>query len=152
MIVTREKLSSLREKPETVIVHCHGVFDIFHHGHLNYLTNAKKLGDILVVSLTNDPYVNKGKGRPIFNIQQRIEIVDALRCVDFTCISESLTCLGILECLKPNFYCKGTDVKGKELDPSTNIYLEIAELEKNGGKLVFIPSEPIQSTQILKYI
>ena len=54
------------------IVLCHGVFDIVHVGHLKYFDQAKKLGDILVVSVTSDKYVNKGKNRPLFNISKRI--------------------------------------------------------------------------------
>ena len=54
------------------IVLCHGVFDLLHVGHINYFKSAKKLGDILVVSITNDKFVNKGPGRPAFEIKNRL--------------------------------------------------------------------------------
>ena len=54
------------------IVLCHGVFDVVHTGHLNYLKKAKELGDTLIVSVTSDKFVNKGPGRPVFDINQRI--------------------------------------------------------------------------------
>jgi bifunctional ADP-heptose synthase (sugar kinase/adenylyltransferase) len=52
-------LDKLRKKNK-IIVLCHGVFDFFHLGHLNYFNSAKKLGDILIVSITTDKFVNKG--------------------------------------------------------------------------------------------
>ena len=52
------------------IVLCHGVFDVVHSGHLNYLKKAKELGDTLIVSVTSDKFVNKGPGRPVFDINQ----------------------------------------------------------------------------------
>ena len=50
------------------IVLCHGVFDLLHIGHINYLRSSKKYGNILVVSVTSDKFVNKGPGRPAFSI------------------------------------------------------------------------------------
>jgi len=53
------------------IVHCHGVFDLLHIGHIRYFEQAKILGDILVVTITPDIYVNKGPHRPIFTSRSR---------------------------------------------------------------------------------
>ena len=50
------------------IVLCHGVFDLLHIGHINYFRSSKKYGNILVVSVTSDKFVNKGPGRPAFSI------------------------------------------------------------------------------------
>ena len=49
------------------IAHCHGVFDLIHPGHIRHLAAAKKEGDVLMVTVTADPFVRKGPGRPIFN-------------------------------------------------------------------------------------
>ena len=57
------------------IVLCHGVFDVVHSGHLNYLKKAKQFGDILIISVTSDRFVNKGPGRPVFDINQRISFL-----------------------------------------------------------------------------
>jgi cytidyltransferase-like protein len=57
--------ASLRRDGKT-IVQCHGVFDLLHPGHVRHLKSAKKLGDVLVVSITADEFVNKGPGRPAF--------------------------------------------------------------------------------------
>ena len=54
------------KKTKKKIVLCHGVFDLYHAGHLNYFEEAKKHGDILIVSLTTDKYVKKAPNRPYF--------------------------------------------------------------------------------------
>jgi rfaE bifunctional protein nucleotidyltransferase chain/domain len=122
------------------IVYAHGCFDIFHIGHLNYLKESKKLGDMLVVSLTNNQFVNKGKNRPIFDINQRMEIIDSLKIVNYTCISNNFLCIEILDKLKPNIYTKGMDVNGKELIEGSNLYIENKTILKNNGKLIFVNS------------
>lgn len=65
-------LSNIRKVNKSKIVLCHGVFDLLHIGHINYFEAAKKNGNILVVSITSNEFVNKGPGRPAFNIQQRL--------------------------------------------------------------------------------
>ena len=55
------------------IVLCHGVFDLLHVGHISYFKSAKKLGSILVVSVTHDKFVNKGPGRPAFSINNTLK-------------------------------------------------------------------------------
>ena len=55
------------------IVLCHGVFDLLHTGHLNYFESAKKLGEILIVSITSDKFVNKGPGRPYFDEKKKVK-------------------------------------------------------------------------------
>ena len=58
-------LNQLRKKKKIVL--CHGVFDVLHYGHVAHLNTAKNFGDILVVSITDDVFVNKGPDRPIFS-------------------------------------------------------------------------------------
>ena len=53
------------------IVHCHGVFDLLHIGHIRHFEQAKSFGDILVVTLTQDQFVNKGPSRPVFGQELR---------------------------------------------------------------------------------
>ena len=64
---------------------CHGVFDVLHIGHLKYLKRAKKLGNILVVSVTNDNFVNKGPGRPAFSVQNRLSFLNEISFIDYIC-------------------------------------------------------------------
>jgi len=154
MIVDINKLHFIRNLyKEKSIVLCHGCFDIFHYGHLIYLKESSKLGDLLIVSITGDKYINKELNRPIFEINKRMEIIDSLKCVSFSCISNNFTAVNIIRLLKPNIYCKATDVKGKELDPKENLFHEFNELTKSGGKLVFIEKVPtISSTYIINKI
>ncbi len=69
-----------------------GSFDILHIGHLRYLRNAKKLGDILVVALNSDSHIRTYKpiGRPIINELQRAEMLSALRLVDYVFITTKI--------------------------------------------------------------
>ena len=71
--------------PNSSIVHCHGVFDLFHFGHLQHLRSAKKYGELLIVTLTPDQFVNKGPNRPYNNQDKRAEIISSLEIVDFVC-------------------------------------------------------------------
>ena len=81
-ISTREKNRKKR------IVLCHGVFDLLHLGHIKYLQEAKSLGDILLVTITPDRFVNKGPGRPAFNEKHRAEAIAALEVVDYVSIND----------------------------------------------------------------
>ena len=65
-------INSLKKKNKR-IVHCHGVFDLLHIGHFNHFKSAKKYGDILIVSITPDRYVQKGFNRPYFNAEERLQ-------------------------------------------------------------------------------
>ena len=61
----------MKKKNGKKVVMCHGVFDLLHLGHIKHFEKAKSLGDILVVSITADKFVNKGPGRPAFNESDR---------------------------------------------------------------------------------
>ena len=76
-IITIEDLKKIilkLKKKRKKIVLCHGVFDLLHVGHINHFQESKKYGDILVVSVTSDSFVNKGPNRPAFNEQNRLKI------------------------------------------------------------------------------
>ena len=70
------------------VVLCHGVFDLLHPGHIRHLEAARHHGDLLVVTITPDRFVNKGPGRPVFNQRLRAESVAALASVDHVAITE----------------------------------------------------------------
>jgi rfaE bifunctional protein kinase chain/domain/rfaE bifunctional protein nucleotidyltransferase chain/domain len=130
-------------KKKTVL--CHGVFDVLHHGHIKYFEEAKKKGDILIVSITDDKFVNKGFGRPYFKFQIRAETIAALSVVDYVCKSPKESSVEVIEFLKPHIYCKGQDYKDKKKDLTKNIYLEKKAVEKYGGSLVIVET-PMQSS------
>ena len=116
------------------IVLCHGVFDLLHVGHINYFKAARKLGATLVVSVTDDQFVNKGPGRPAFDIENRINFLKEINCIDFVCVSHELTSEKIIKNLKPNFYCKGNDYSIRQIKRDINLKKEIQALKSVKGK------------------
>ena len=77
-IYSLEKLQRILNKERIKgkkIILCHGVFDLLHIGHIKHFKEAKNFGDILVVTLTPDQFVNKGPNRPFFNEQLRLEAI-----------------------------------------------------------------------------
>src|SRR5436309_12837249 len=89
------------------VVHCHGVFDLLHIGHIKHLEAARKLGDALVVTITPDRFVNKGPHRPAFPERLRAEALASLACVDFVAVNEWPTAVETIRALRPNLYVKG---------------------------------------------
>jgi len=88
-----------------------GAFDLLHVGHVRYLQGAAQEGDVLVVAVNDDASVRalKGDGRPVLAAEARAELVAALRCVDYVVIFPELTVGPLLEALRPDVHCKGTD-------------------------------------------
>ena len=74
------------------IVHCHGVFDILHIGHVHHFEQAKKEGDVLIVTLTTNEFVAKGGGRPIFDENLRLATMASLEIVDYVAINKDSGC------------------------------------------------------------
>ncbi len=149
-ILKFEALSNVRQNnPGKKIVHCHGVFDILHAGHIAYFESAKKNGDVLVVTVTSDKFVNRGPGRPYFNSTIRANMLAALEIVDFVAISDHQLSTPAIELLKPDFYVKGPDYRNMEEDPTGGIYIEKKAIESVGGKLAFTDDEVCSSSSIL---
>tara|TARA_R110000824_G_scaffold392751_2_gene591336 strand:+ start:5734 stop:7239 length:1506 start_codon:yes stop_codon:yes gene_type:complete len=134
--------------PNKTIGLCHGVFDVLHVGHIEHLKQAKENCDILVVSLTNDQYVNKGPDRPFFSISHRLNVISSLEFVDLITVSNNPSSEYIIKCLKPDYYMKGVEYKEKE-DLTNKIDLEQKCLEENGGKILFIANENVFSSSKL---
>ena len=88
---------------------CNGVWDLLHYGHLIHLEAARKMGDELWVSVTDDLHVNKGPGRPAYPQEQRLALIKALRCVDKAFTNSTL--IEALEFAKPDILVKGIDYK-----------------------------------------
>ena len=91
------------------IVQCHGVFDLLHIGHIKHLHQAKTFGDVLIVTLTADQYVNKGPGKPYFSEYLRAEALSALSCVDYVVINHHPTAIEAISEIKPDYYVKGIE-------------------------------------------
>lgn len=144
------ELHSVRElHPNSKIVHCHGTFDLFHHGHLLHLQSAKNYGDILVVTVTPDEFVNKGPGRPKYNSEQRVELLSALYFVDYVCLNNQPTAVNAILELKPDFYAKGPDYIDQKKDLTGKIYEEEAAIKHVSGQMVFTTDETMSSTELI---
>lgn len=149
-IIEFNSLKRIREEnPNKKIIHCHGVFDLLHHGHLTHLKSARSLGDILVVTVTPDEFVNKGPGRPRFSQHKRTEMIAALDLVDYVALNTDAKAIKAIEALKPHVYVKGPDYKDKDKDITGGIHLEAATVEKYGGKVTFTSDETESSTDLI---
>lgn len=143
-------LNYLRSKfKKKKIVLVHGVYDILHIGHIEYFKEAKNFGDILVVSITADKFVNKGVNRPYFDEKNRIALLNELSEVDYTVLSSEASAVNIIKNLKPDFYVKGPDYKIKINDKAGNLKVEKNEVTKHGGKLKFTSGNLFSSTKVL---
>lgn len=134
------------------IVQCHGVFDLMHPGHIKHLQAAKREGDILVVTLTADRYVNKGPGRPVFDEQLRAESIAALACVDYVAVNHRSTAVEAIMQLRPNVYVKGSDYADRDNDPTGEIYHEEAAVKSVGGRIHFTDEQAFSSTRLLRLL
>lgn len=129
-------LDELRILGKTIAL-CHGVFDLIHPGHIQHFSAAKKLVDVLVVSITADEFVNKGPGRPLFDQETRIASLSALVDVDYVLISYSSTAIQVIDNIRPDLYIKGSDYSNDKDDVTGMISLERQHVEKHGGKIHF---------------
>jgi len=131
------------------IVHCHGVFDLLHIGHLRHFEQAKALGDVLVVTLTADRFVYKGPRRPVFSESLRAEALAALSCVDFVAVSRWPMAVELIRTLKPDFYVKGSDYKDATRDVTGGIDLERGAIEEVGGAIAFTDDITFSSSALI---
>lgn len=121
-----------------------GVFDLIHPGHLDYFEKAKSFGDILVVSVVDDKFVEKGPGRPIFGQDLRLNWLAALEIVDYVVLNGGYGPWKIMKAIKPDVY-----VKGYNLTPG--LMKDIALMRDLNGLTVLIP-EIMHSTEIFNTI
>ena len=129
MTKAREKIVSLEQLTQIVaeqkskgrrIVHCHGVFDLLHPGHILHFQATRRQGDVLVVTITRDAYVDKGPGRPVFKERLRAESVAALEIVDYVALNDWPTAIETIRRLRPDIYAKGSDYRCQEDDVTLN--------------------------------
>jgi D-beta-D-heptose 7-phosphate kinase/D-beta-D-heptose 1-phosphate adenosyltransferase len=140
MLAERERLRAAGKR----LVFTNGVFDLLHVGHVRYLTQARALGDALVVAINSDRTVRelKGPGRPVFNEAERAEILAALRVVDYVTIFDDVSPRSLIAELLPDVLVKGGDydldqIHGRE------------EVEAAGGKVISLPFVEGASTTAL---
>lgn len=151
-----EKLRALRSEGNKV-VHCHGCFDIVHIGHVKHFQAAKALGDVLIVTVTPDRFIQKGPGRPFFPEQLRLEMLAAIDCIDYVALTEHDTALEAIRLIKPHVYVKGKEVLDnasidkKEVGNETKSHLQLEQelVEQLGGKIHLTEEATFSSSTII---
>ena len=144
MLIPNEKIenfcATLRAAGQR-IVFTNGCFDILHAGHVRYLTQARSLGDCLVLGLNTDASVRrlKGETRPVNRELDRAEVVGALAAVDYVVLFDEPTAEVLVEKVRPAVYAKGGDYTRETL-PEAKI------VERYGGEVHFIGLVPGRST------
>lgn len=131
------------------VVHCHGVFDLLHIGHIRHLQSAREQGDILVVTVTPDRYVNKGPDRPAFHEELRAEALAALDMVDYAAINLWPQAVETIAMLEPSVYVKGSDYEDAAQDTTGGIVLERDAIEAVGGRLHFTHEIQFSSSALI---
>jgi len=150
-IVSPETLAGLLEKKRQRgrrIVFTNGCFDILHAGHVRYLAQARRLGDLLVVALNTDRSVRaiKGPERPVVSQEERAFVMAALESVDYVTFFDDETPLSLIETLEPDVL-----VKGGDWEPDRVVGGDL--VRSRGGKVVILPYlEGASTTNIIEKI
>lgn len=141
------RIEGIKKKGRSVVL-CHGCFDLMHPGHIKYFQAAKQMGDVLVVTVTPDIYVDKGPGRPVFDEVLRAESIAALECVDYVSINEWSTAEETLRLLRPDIYVKGQEFEKLE-DKTGKIQKEYEVIKEIGAELRFTQEIVFSSTKLI---
>ena len=131
------------------VVLCHGVFDLLHIGHIKHFEEAKTFGDVLVVTITPDEYVNKGPNRPAFTTALRLEALAALKSVDFVAANKWPIAVETIKTLEPAIYCKGPDYKNYADDVTGKINDEEAAIKSVEGTIRYTEDITFSSSGLL---
>jgi rfaE bifunctional protein nucleotidyltransferase chain/domain len=123
------------------IAFANGVFDVLHVGHVRYLQGAAMTADVLIVGVNGDASVRsiKGEGRPVMVERERAELVSAIRGVSYVTIFQEDSPSRLLQLLKPDFHCKGTDYTPDSVP-------EAGVVREYGGKVVIVGDPKDHST------
>ena len=135
-LIEKENLNNIIKKLKSEnkkIVFTNGCFDILHAGHVRYLKESKKFGDILIVGLNSDISVKKIKGesRPINPEMDRAEVLAGLEAVNYIVLFDETSPVKLLEEIKPDIYTKGADYTVETLPEAKTVL-------SYGGKIEFI--------------
>jgi len=130
------------------LVLCHGCFDLMHPGHIKHFQAAREMGDVLIVTVTPDIYVDKGPGRPVFNQDLRVASIAALECVDYAAVNRWPTAEDLLRLIKPDLYVKGQEFKDIH-DKTGKLQKEYTVIKEIGAQIQFTNEIVFSSTKLL---
>lgn len=141
ILLNNQRQPNKQEKQQPKVVFTNGCFDLVHRGHVDYLSKARDLGDLLIVGLNSDDSVRrlKGEKRPISNQQSRAIVLAAFAFVDYVVIFDEDTPLNLIKSIKPDILVKGGDYNHDNVVGADFV-------ESYGGRLELIPLVPGEST------
>lgn len=146
-LMTPEQMLGERQRLRAAgarLVFTNGVFDLLHVGHVRYLTQARALGDALVVAINSDRSVRelKGPDRPVFDQAERAEILAALKVVDYVVVFDDVSPRKLIATLLPDVLVKGGDYQLDQIHGRE-------EVEAAGGEVISLPFVEGASTTAL---
>jgi len=147
LYVLSQVAAELRKAGSTLVL-ANGCFDLLHVGHLKHLQAAKRLGDVLMVTVTRDADVNKGPNRPLFHEEFRCEALAALECVDYVALNVPTPGDAILM-LRPDIYAKGAEYRDAMTEP---LRQEQQAVESIGGQLIFTDEAEFHSSDLISKV
>lgn len=139
-----ELIWTLGSRQDKKVVHCHGVFDLVHPGHLRHLLYAKSKGDVLVVSITPDIFCHKAQYRPFVPQELRALNLAALEMVDYVVITTQPDPYSMILILEPEFFAKGFEYQSGGISAETQ--KEIEAVQSYGGEIIFTPGDIVYSS------
>lgn len=151
-IKTIEELAEIIQKEKESghkVALSHGCFDLVHIGHIKHFNAAKKMADVLIVTVTPDRFINKGPGRPVFNESLRLETLANLGVIDYVGLNDAPDAVSLIERIRPNFYVKGDEYKNFKDHPEGMRIKEKEAVEKCGGEFVLTSEPTFSSTSII---
>jgi rfaE bifunctional protein nucleotidyltransferase chain/domain len=142
-----EEINKWKSQGLTIAL-CHGCFDPLHVGHVMHFHAASKLAEKLVVTITADEYIAKGKNRPFIRQKGRLYMVSQLKMVDLCAINLWPTAKETIKHVKPDYFVKGADYKING-NNSKNFLEEEKCINSIGGKLVYTDEISYSSTELI---
>ena len=141
---TAGRLVADAKKAGKRVVLANGCFDLIHVGHVRYLEGSKAVGDLLVVAVNGDRSVAalKGPDRPFMTAAERLELVASMQAVDLVIVFEEETVASLIETLRPDIHCKGTDYTEQTVP-------EREEMKRIGGVTKIVGDPKNHSTRDL---
>lgn len=143
-----QRVAEVKQAGKRVVL-CHGVFDLLHFGHIKHFEEAKAQGDLLVVTLTPDHYVNKGVNRPAFTENVRAQMLAAIELIDYVALNRWTSAVEMLALVAPDVYAKGPDYKSHEADVTRKITEEAAAVAKVGGRIYYTEDITFSSSTLI---
>lgn len=151
-VKTIDELASLAESERLrgcSVALAHGAFDLLHMGHVRHLEHARRLGEVLIVTITADKFINKGPGRPVFPQALRAEMLAALEYVDWVGVNMDPTAEPVINAIKPDVYIKGSDYADASEDVTGKIVDEREAVEAHGGRIAFTDDIVFSSSELI---